>query len=199
MRAENKTWTLTGVYGPQSDAEKLLFLEEITDLRTHCLPAWLILGDFNLILNAQEKNNARLNLPMINRFRSTIDNLELARIELRGRKYTWCNDQQTPTMTRIDHFFASTEWLDSFPRTDLCALASLGSDHSALFLQGDVSLDFYKGFRFEAHWTQRPGFLETVKEAWVKPVNTQDAILRLHVKMLKAAKALKNWRRKSLG
>jgi hypothetical protein len=199
MRAENKTWTLTGVYGPQSDVEKMLFLEEITDLRTHCLPAWLILGDFNLILNAQEKNNARLNLPMINRFRSTIDNLELARIELRGRKYTWCNDQQTPTMTRIDHFFASTEWLDSFPRTDLCALASLGSDHSALFLQGDVSLDFYKGFRFEAHWTQRPGFLETVKEVWVKPVNTQDAILRLHVKMLRAAKALKNWRRKSLG
>lgn len=84
MKAENKTWTLTGVYGPQSDADKILFLQEITDLRTHCLPAWLMLGDFNLILNAQEKNNARLNLPMINRFRTTIDNLELARIELRG-------------------------------------------------------------------------------------------------------------------
>ena len=111
-------------------------------MRTLCLPAWLVLGDFNLILNVQEKNNACLNLPMINRFRSTIDNLELARIDLRGRKYTWCNDQQSPTMTRIDHFFASTDWLEWFPRTDLQALASLGSDHSALFLQGDVSLDF---------------------------------------------------------
>jgi len=56
------------------------------------LPTWLLLGDFNLILNAQEKNNNRLNLQMINRFRATIDNLELARIELRGKKYTWCND-----------------------------------------------------------------------------------------------------------
>lgn len=39
MRAENKTWTLTGVYGPQSDIDKLLFLQEIMDLRAHCLPA----------------------------------------------------------------------------------------------------------------------------------------------------------------
>ena len=168
-------------------------------MRTLCLPAWLVLGDFNLILNAQEKNNARLNLPMINRFRSTVDNLELARIDLRGRKYTWCNDQQSPTMTRIDHFFAFVDWLELFPRTDFRAVASLGSDHSALFLQGGVSLDFYRGFRFESHWAHRPGFLDTIKESWIKPVNTQDAILWLHVKMLRTAKALKNWRRKSLG
>lgn len=135
---------------------------------------------------------------MINRFRSTIDNLELARLELQGKKYTWCNDQQSPTMTRIDHLFASTEWLEIFPRTDLRALASLGSDHSALFLHGDVNLGFYKGFRFESHWVHMAGFLDTVQEAWTKPVNKQDVILRLHVKMLRTAKALKNWRRKSM-
>jgi len=141
------------------------------------LPTWLLLGDFNLILNAQEKNNNRLNLQMINRFRATIDNLELARIELRGKKYTWCNDQQLPTMTRIDHIFASTDWLDLFPRTELQALASLGSDYCALFLQGDTNRDFYRGFRFEAHWVQMPGFADTVQKAWSTPVDTQDAIL----------------------
>ena len=163
------------------------------------LPTWLLLGDFNLILNAQEKNNNRLNLQMINRFRATIDNLELARIELRGKKYTWCNDQQSPTMTRIDHIFASTDWLDLFPRTELQALASLGSDHCALFLQGDTNRDFYRGFRFEAHWVQMPSFADTVQKAWSTPVDTQDAILRLHVKLLRTGKALRNWRRLSLG
>jgi hypothetical protein len=103
-------------------------------------------------------------------------------------------------VTRIDHFFAFADWLELFPRTDLWALASLGSDHSALlFLQGDVSLNFYRGFRFESHWAHRPWFLDTIKETRIKPVNTQDAMLRLHVKMLRTAKALKNWRRKSLG
>lgn len=161
MLAEQKTWTMTGVYGPQTDAEKLIFLQEITDLRQAALPAWLLLGDFNLIFNVQDKNNTRLNLNMINNFRTTIDNLELARLELKGRRFTWCNDQQTPTMTRIDHIFASTNWMDLFPRSDLQALASLGSDHCALFLEGDISLDFYRGFRFESHWVHRPRFLNT--------------------------------------
>ena len=198
MLAENKTWSITGVYGPQSDADKVAFLQEITDVSTRVLPAWLLLGDFNLILNAHEKNNARVNLPMLNRFKATIDNLELARIELRGKKYTWSNDQQSPTMTRIDYFFASADWLEMFPRTDLRVLASLGSDLSALFLQGDVIMDFYRGFRFESHWVHMLGFLDTVQETWYKPVDTQDAILLLHVKLSRMAKSLRNWRRKSL-
>jgi hypothetical protein len=100
-------------------------------------------------------------------------------------------------MTKIDHFFASTEWLEFFPRTQLQALASLGSDHCPLFLQGEVNIEFYRGFRFESHWPNCPEFLETVKEVWDRPIDTQDAILRLHVKLLRTAKALKLWRRKN--
>lgn len=102
-------------------------------------------------------------------------------------------------MMRIDQLLASVDWLEIFPRTDLQVLASLGSDHCPLFLQGDVAFDFYRGFRFESYWAQMPGFLETVQEAWNRPVNTQDAILRIHVKLLRTAKALRNWRRTSLG
>jgi hypothetical protein len=98
-------------------------------------------------------------------------------------------------MTKIDHFLASAEWLEIFPRTDLQALASLGSDHCPLFLQGDTAFDFYRGFRFEAFWVNMPGFTETVKQAWEQPVNTQNAMLRMHVKLLRTARALKVWRR----
>ena len=31
--AENKEWSISGVYGPQNDADKILFLQEILDLR----------------------------------------------------------------------------------------------------------------------------------------------------------------------
>lgn len=43
------------------------------------------------------------------------------------------------------------------------------------------------------------GFNETVQAAWAQPVNTQDAILRMHVKLIRTAKAIKLWRRQSLG
>lgn len=134
MLADNTKWSITGVYRPQSDSEKVAFMQEITDLRQHTLPSWLLLGDFNLIYHVQDKNNDRINLSLLNGFRAMIDNLLLAPIELQARKYTWCNDQQNPTMTKIDHFFATAEWLHLFPREELQALASLGSDHCPLFL-----------------------------------------------------------------
>ena len=93
MLAENKTWSITGVYGPQTDSDKILFMQEIKDLRQQVLPVWLLLGDFNLIYRAEHKNNSRINVPMLNNFKNTIDNLELAPIDLHGRKFTWCNDQ----------------------------------------------------------------------------------------------------------
>jgi exonuclease III len=85
MLAENKEWSISGVYGHQNDADKILFMQEILDLWQQVLPAWLLLGDFNLILSAQEKNNQSLNLQMINRFKATIDNLELARMSLEAK------------------------------------------------------------------------------------------------------------------
>jgi hypothetical protein len=85
---------------------------------------------------------------MINRFKRVIDDLQLAEIDLKikkikkilaeialhGRKFTWCNDQRSPTMTRIDPLFASS----CFPKQiyKLSPL-SLGSDHCTLFLRGD--------------------------------------------------------------
>jgi hypothetical protein len=43
------------------------------------------------------------------------------------------------------------------------------------------------------------GFCEAVQAAWAQPVNTQDPILRMHVKLVRTGKTLKLWRRQSLG
>ena len=39
MLAENTSWSITGVYGPQADTDKIAFMQEILDLRQHVLPA----------------------------------------------------------------------------------------------------------------------------------------------------------------
>jgi exonuclease III len=92
MLSDNKECSITGVYGPQSDSEKHLFMQEINELKSQMLPTWLLLGDFNLIYRAQDKNNGRISLSLLNGFKTTIDNLLLAPIELRGKKFIWCND-----------------------------------------------------------------------------------------------------------
>jgi hypothetical protein len=57
-------WTLTGVYNPQNDFDKHLFLRELRGLMDLVKPMWLVLGYFNLIYMDQDKNNGRLNRRM---------------------------------------------------------------------------------------------------------------------------------------
>jgi hypothetical protein len=55
----------------------------------------------------------------------------------------------------------------------------------------------FKGFRFESYWLKLPG--DVVKEAWNKPLLTTDAIRRLHIKLARTAKALKQWKKNNIG
>jgi exonuclease III len=198
MKADNVSWTITGVYGPQTDQDKLAFLDELESMKVNCLERWLIVGDFNLIYKAEDKNNNRLNRRLMNRFKQVIDANQLMELYLRGGKFTWSNEQDTPTFTRIDHFFGTPKWHALFPNIDLQALPTMGSDHCPLFLTGDAR-QHYIGFRFESFWVNMAGVLEVIQEVWNQPVNTQDAIVRMHVKLIRTAKALKIWKRQNLG
>jgi exonuclease III len=52
---------------------------------------WLIVGDFNLINNAKDKNNRK-------------------EIHLQNRKFTWSSERRRPTMSQIDRFFYNEAW-----------------------------------------------------------------------------------------
>lgn len=81
------TWCTT-VYEPPSDADKIQFLDEMRSIRTHRLGAWMLCGDFNLIYNAEDKNNDCLHRRMMGRFRRFLNDLELKELHLHGRLYT---------------------------------------------------------------------------------------------------------------
>ena len=81
-RSNGSSWSVTGVYGPQSDDEKIHFLNELRQLKNSVLQKWMVLGGFNLIFRANEKSNTNLNLGMIGRFKNAIDALELKDLPL---------------------------------------------------------------------------------------------------------------------
>jgi hypothetical protein len=60
LRADGANWQITMVYGPQGDAKKLQFFQEIRTIPTPAHGRWLILGDFNLIYQVEDKNNTNL-------------------------------------------------------------------------------------------------------------------------------------------
>lgn len=106
---EGAKWWLTGAYGRQSDGDKIEFLQELVDVRDLHAGPWAVAGDFNLLENPKDKSNAAVNRRMIARFRSKINMLELKELYLLGRKFTWSNERQRPTLEKIDHVFVSND------------------------------------------------------------------------------------------
>jgi exonuclease III len=64
-----KSWMLTGVYGPQGDLEKKKFIRELKQLKQSAKPEWVLLGDFNLIV--QIRSGSVLSSGLVRGWRST--------------------------------------------------------------------------------------------------------------------------------
>ena len=78
------------MYGPQGDRAKLEFLQELRNNQNFVQDRWLIVGDFNLILQANDKrSNGNLNTRMMGAFTSIVNSFELKELNLCGRKFTW--------------------------------------------------------------------------------------------------------------
>ena len=130
---DDPPWWLTGVYGPQSDADKIS-LEELRDVRIACPGPWLLAGDFNMIYCLEDKNNDNINRAMMGRFRRFVNDLELKEIQLLGRRYTWSNERDSPTLVKLDRVLCTNDWDDLFPENLLQSQASEMSDHCPLVL-----------------------------------------------------------------
>ncbi|CAO2206826.1 unnamed protein product [Urochloa humidicola] len=189
-------WCLTAVYGPQEDNEKLQFLGELRWIQQSVTDKWLLIGDFNMILQACDKSNSNLNRRLMGAFRNVIRDLELKELNLQGRKFTWTNDR---TQTRIDRAFCSSAWDLMMPNASLQALSSKVSDHCALLITGGATVQQYKGFRFEAFWPRLQGYTETVVAAWSRSSQVCNPFLRLHIKLQRTSKALRAWSKNLIG
>ena len=181
----------------KGDVEKLPFLSELAAISCPAHGRWLILGDFNLIYQAEDKNNSSLNRRLMASFKAVIDDLNLK--EIGRRHFTWSNEQDNPTLTRIDRLFCTPDWELTFPTCFLHSLPSLMSDHTPLLLQGELEHCHNRTFHFEIFWVKMDGFRDLVEQVWSKPVHSSLPIKRLHTKLARVAKGLKRWRREKIG
>lgn len=140
--AEGREWWLSGVYGPQSNQDKIDFMRELVEIRDLHAGPWVVAGDFNLLVNPEDKSNEQINRRMLARFRAKLNLLELKEIYLSGRRYTWSNERAEATLEKIDHTFSTSCWEEAYPSCQLTALGSSVSDHCPLLLDlnADVAL-----------------------------------------------------------
>jgi len=93
----------------------------------------------------------------------------------------------------------NVDWDLMLPDLTLEAQSSMVSDHSPLILTGNAATSMFRGFRFESFWLKLPRYSETVQAVWNQPIHVYNPFLRLHIKLARTAKALKQWARKNIG
>jgi exonuclease III len=71
------------------------------------------------------------------RVRKLINDLALSDLPLIGRKFTWSNQQDSPTLVRLDRVLCIVDWEDTFPNSLLQSAASNDSDHCPVSLGFD--------------------------------------------------------------
>lgn len=196
---EEEPWWLTSVYGPKSNEEKTLFLEELEAIRDACAGPWVVAGDFNLILEETDKNNARINRRNMLGFRRVVDRLELRDIHLLGRLFTWNNECHNSTLVKLDRVLISVDWEDRFPNCFLQALSSEGSDHCPLLLQSNAAIFSKSRFHFESFWPKLEGYMEAVSQGWSCTDDTSDPFCRLDSMFRNTARHLQSWADKKIG
>jgi exonuclease III len=167
---EGVPWWFVGVYGSQSDVLKLQFLQELWLVRQGCAGPWVVGGDYNLIYQAEDKNNSNLDRVMMGRFHRFINEEELHEIPPLGRRFTWLNERESPTLVRLDCVFAIDGWDQLFPDCILQSSASMILDHCPLLLGLHEFTYSKRCFQFESFWTKLDGFLEVVTQSWEQPV-----------------------------
>jgi hypothetical protein len=119
-----------------------------------------------MIYCSEDKNNENVNRALMGRFCRFVNDLELKEIPLLGRRYTWSNERESPTLVKLDRVLCSTDWEDMYPYCILQSHASVMSDHNPLILGLKDEVVSKKRFHFESYWTKLPGFYETVERSW---------------------------------
>ena len=59
--------------------------------------------------------------------------MDLRKLEMSNRKFTWANALDTPTYERLDRVLVSTDWELKFPLATVIALNREISDHTPYF------------------------------------------------------------------
>lgn len=100
-------WLLTNIYAPCTPVGKRSFLHWFKNMQMLDSIDWLVVGDFNLYRNLEDRNKPNADYAEMLLFNDAISYLGLIELPLKGRQYTWTNKQLPTVLERLDWFFTS--------------------------------------------------------------------------------------------
>ncbi|GJR79308.1 transposon TX1 uncharacterized 149 kDa protein [Tanacetum coccineum] len=107
---------------------------------------WILAGDWNDILNIEERLGQYCVDASMRDFQSFVNNCNLVDIPMSGANFTWSNGQSNLSMSRLDRFLISSDWVSQFNQTRQWCVNVSFSDHHAVVM-GFTLLEKFKNVR----------------------------------------------------
>nr|XP_029144568.1 uncharacterized protein LOC114924353 [Arachis hypogaea] len=152
------------VYGAHTREEKLVIWEALSYTTGLCQVPYCFIGDFNEILNIEERKCTTSLTASTEDFKDWIQDMQLLDLPLNDRKFTWFRGR---SCSRLDRVLVSLKWAEEFPEIRLRGGPKGLSDHCPLIVEGSRLGDGPRPFRSLDSWFTHEGFLRMVKEEWM--------------------------------
>ena len=191
----NEPWILTNIYASCIALGRQAFLQWFKNINVPDTINWLIVGDFNLYRNPDDRNKLGGDHLEMYLFNEAIIALGLVELPLKGRRFTWSNKQLSPLLERLDWFFTSALWTVTYPNTLASSVVNEISDHTPCVITILTAIPKTSIFRFENYWMEHEEFMPLVQHTWASSVNETDMAKVITAKFKNLRRVLKDWQR----
>ncbi|KAH0969095.1 hypothetical protein GBA52_029045 [Prunus armeniaca] len=158
-------WLFTAVYASPCGIKRGKLWEYLSFIADNQHLPWLIAGDFNEMLNVNDKLEGAP-VCRLKGFRSLFDCNAMVDLGFLGPKFTWNNKK---VFERLDRAICNWEWRGLFAEATVRHLPRTKSDHNPIkiCLTSCFSASpALRPFRFEAMWLHHEKFNDFIYEAW---------------------------------
>ncbi|XP_070008075.1 uncharacterized protein LOC142165179 [Nicotiana tabacum] len=167
----HKEFIVTLVYAKYDAIERIELWYTMYSLASDMTLPWLVGGDFNVMVDNEEKFGGRpVSLNEIEDFRHCINTCNLFDLGFKSSIYTWWNERTDDDciFKRLYRCLGNMEFQQMLPGLEITHLSKTGSDHCSMILSCDRNAPpIKKSFRFLKFWTEHKRFLNVVRENWL--------------------------------
>ncbi|KAL2922482.1 LINE-1 reverse transcriptase-like protein [Bienertia sinuspersici] len=143
--------------------------QDLINISTKKRGPWLLMGDFNCVIDMEERIGNTVRQREIESMRNCIATCNIQDIPYSGHFYTWSNKQMADdrVWSKLDRIMANDEWLEAYKHANAIFLTEGCSDHCP----GLVRMNFEvvmgrKPFKYFRMWQLAPDYTERIKHAW---------------------------------
>ncbi|XP_070004098.1 uncharacterized protein LOC142163515 [Nicotiana tabacum] len=168
IKPNHKKWLFSSIYASTDKNNRDTLWQNIKNIYNTYKGAWLMGGDFNDVIMAQEKLGGKsVNQKQANNILENLNYCKLLDLDFKGCKFTWSNHRRKGKgliMERLDRVYANIDWLDQYLEASIIHLPKTYSDHNPILISlKDKNLAYIeKPFHLESMWCSHPDFINIV-------------------------------------